>query len=87
MERVVKVEAEEVPEQLTKLGSENTWLLKYCLNILKRSCSKEQAAVNQLQLHDQHRPDPDLLLHGGHHVSLHLPDRGHDYLRAADSHS
>ena len=37
--------AEEVPEELTKLRSENN-RLKYRLNILKKSCSTEQAAVN-----------------------------------------
>ena len=45
MERGVKVEAEGVPEELTKHISENI-LLKYRLNLLKKSCSKEQAAVN-----------------------------------------
>jgi arginyl-tRNA synthetase len=36
---------EEVPEELSKLRSENT-RLKYRLNILKKSCSKEQAVAN-----------------------------------------
>ena len=36
---------EEVPEELIKLESENT-RLKYRLNILKKSCFKDQAAIN-----------------------------------------